>query len=62
MEAGQVGGIVGDLGGLLGSVIGTYFKNTNGPKERAFVLRCSVICGTAVAKQAVGVNGHFLSM
>ena len=39
------GGIFGGIGGLAGGIIGTYFsiKNTNGPRERAFMFKASVI-------------------
>lgn len=45
MDAGLVGGILGGTLGLLGGAIGTYasIKNTQGPKERAFMVRASVI-------------------
>jgi hypothetical protein len=41
---GLIGGIIGGVGGLAGGAIGTYFsiKNTNGPKERQFMVRCAV--------------------
>jgi hypothetical protein len=47
---GLVGGIAGGLIGVMGGVIGTYvgIKNTNGPRERAFVVRASVICWIGV--------------
>lgn len=54
MDAGQMGGWVGGiLGGgigLAGGVIGTYFsiKHTNGPRERAYMVKASVVCWTAV--------------
>jgi Ca2+/Na+ antiporter len=54
MNAGEIGGwigaIVGGLGGLAGGIIGTYFsiKNTNGPRERTFVIKAAVICFVAV--------------
>ena len=43
---GLVGGIVGGAIGLLGGAVGTYFsvRNTLGPRERAFVIKASVIC------------------
>jgi hypothetical protein len=42
---GLVGGIAGGVIGLLGGVVGTYFsiKNTAGPRERAFMIRASVL-------------------
>jgi len=46
MRTELVGGIVGSLIGIAGGVIGTYFgiKNTNGPRERAFMIRSAVAC------------------
>ena len=46
MNAGLVGGIIGSAIGVAGGVIGTYFgiKNTNGPRERAFMIRSAVAC------------------
>lgn len=50
MNAGQivglVGGILGGILGLAGGIIGTYvgIKRTNGPRERAFIVRASVVC------------------
>jgi hypothetical protein len=43
---GLAGGIVGAVIGLAGGAYGTYcsIKNTNGPRERAFMIRSSVIC------------------
>lgn len=45
MNAGVIGGIIGGIIGVIGGVIGTYFsiKNTNGPKERAFMIKASGI-------------------
>lgn len=47
---GWAGGIVGSAIGLLGGIIGTYFsiKNTNGPRERAFMVKSSVVCWVAI--------------
>lgn len=41
---GWIGGIAGGLIGLAGGIIGTYFsiKNTNGPRERSFMIRSAV--------------------
>ena len=46
MDTGLIGGIAGGVLGLIGGLIGTYFsiKNTRGPRERAFVIKCSVVC------------------
>ncbi len=42
---GLIGGILGSVIGVLGGAVGTYFsiKNTNGPRERAFMIRCAAI-------------------
>ena len=47
---GLIGAIVGSAVGVLGGVIGTYFsiKNTGEPRERAFVIKASVVCWIAV--------------
>ena len=47
---GWIGGIVGGLLGLAGGIIGTYFsiKNTNGPRERAFMVRAAAVCWVAI--------------
>ena len=45
MNLGFVGGIIGGALGVLGGAIGTYFsiKNTSGPRERAFLIRISIV-------------------
>ena len=50
MNAGIMGGIIGSVLGTAGGVIGTYFsiKNTNGPLERAFMIKASVIAWIAI--------------
>ncbi len=42
---GWIGGISGGILGCIGGLIGTYFsiKNTNGPLEKAFMIKCAVI-------------------
>ncbi len=42
----QLIGFVGCVGGVLGGVVGTYFgvKNAAGGRERAFMIRASVLC------------------
>ena len=47
---GWIGGIAGVVIGLTGGMIGTYFsvKNTNGPRERAFVVKAVLISWTAI--------------
>ena len=50
MNAGLIGGIVGAVIGLLGGAFGTYcsVKNTKGPRERAFMIKASLVCWLAV--------------
>ena len=50
MHPGTIGIIIGCLGGLAGGIIGTYcsIKNTNGPRERAFMIKVSVIGWIAI--------------
>ncbi len=48
---GLVGGIAGGVVGIMGGLVGTYFSinNTNGPKERAFVIRAAAVCWLGVS-------------
>jgi hypothetical protein len=50
MDPGLVGGIVGSLFGVAGGLIGTYLsiRNTNGPRERAFMIRSAIVCWIGV--------------
>lgn len=50
MHPGYIGAIVGSILGLAGGIIGTYFsiKNTNGPKERTFMIKASVVAWIAM--------------
>jgi hypothetical protein len=50
MHPGYIGAIVGCILGLAGGIIGTYFsiKNTNGPKERTFMIKASAVVWIAV--------------
>lgn len=50
MNGGLIGGVVGSIIGVLGGVVGTYcsIKNTRGPREKAFMIRCSVIVCVSV--------------
>jgi hypothetical protein len=54
---GWMGAIVGSLLGVLGGVVGTYFtiKNTRGPRERAFVIKGSIICWVFVVAFVVAM-------
>jgi hypothetical protein len=49
MHPGVVGGIIGCLIGLVGGIIGTYcsVKNTNGSRERAFMIKFVIVCWIA---------------
>ena len=49
--------IVGSLSGIAGCVVGTYFsiKNTLGPRERAFMIRGSVVAWLAITAFLVGL-------
>jgi len=49
-DLGLTGGIIGTVLGCAGGAIGTYFsiKNTDGPRERAFMIKASVICWIAL--------------
>jgi hypothetical protein len=50
MDAGLLGGIVGGALGVAGGAVGTYcsIRNTNGPLERAFMVRMAVTAWVAV--------------
>jgi hypothetical protein len=52
-----IGGIAGSLIGAAGGLIGTYFsvKNTNGPRERAFMVRAAIVCWVGVSVLMAGV-------
>lgn len=51
MDGGLIGGIVGGVLGLAGGIVGTYFsiRNTNGPRERAFMIKASIVTWIALA-------------
>lgn len=51
------GGILGGLLGLLGGVWGTYcsVRSTNGARERAFVIRASMVCWLGVIAFGLGI-------
>jgi hypothetical protein len=54
---GLVGGITGAIIGVLGGAFGTYMgiKNTQGPRERAFMIRASILCWAMVTAFLVGL-------
>ena len=51
MNAGIVGGILGAVIGIAGGIVGTWcsIRNTRGPRERAFMIRASVVAWLAIA-------------
>jgi len=51
MNPGLMGGIAGSLIGVAGGLIGTYcsIKNTNGTRERSFVIRSAAACWVGVS-------------
>jgi hypothetical protein len=46
----MLGAIIGSAIGVLGGIIGTYFsiKSTRGPRERAFVVKASILAWVLV--------------
>ncbi len=44
MTPGVLGGVIGSVVGILGGLIGTYYSihNTNGPRERGFMVKCAI--------------------
>ncbi len=57
MHPGLIGGIVGTVVGAAGGLVGAYFsiRNTNGPRERAFMIKASLLFGVFVAAFVAGV-------
>ena len=57
MDFGLMGGIIGSGLGVLGGAIGTYFsiKNTFGPRERAFMIRISILIWVLVTAFVCGL-------
>ncbi|MGH7950619.1 MAG: protein kinase domain-containing protein [Limisphaerales bacterium] len=55
--AGILGGVIGGIIGILGGVVGTYFalKSAKSPRERAFVIRASIICWAFVLAFVLGM-------
>ncbi len=47
----MIGAIAGSAIGILGGIAGTYYsiKNTNGPKERSFVMKASAVTWVAMS-------------
>jgi uncharacterized membrane protein YfcA len=52
-----VGALLGTAGGVLGGAFGVWasLKNTKGPREKAFVVRASVLCVVFVSAFIVGM-------
>ncbi|MGA2802548.1 MAG: hypothetical protein ABSE97_09320 [Verrucomicrobiota bacterium] len=57
MNLGIVGGVAGSVVGVLGGLVGTYFsiKNTKGPRERAFMVKASIVGWVFVAAFVLGM-------
>ena len=55
---GWIGGITGSVIGLAGGIVGTYFsiKNTKSPRERAFVVKASIVCWVFVLAFIIGMS------
>jgi phosphotransferase system glucose/maltose/N-acetylglucosamine-specific IIC component len=51
MNFGIIGGLIGGILGLLAGIFGTYcsIKNTNGPKEKSFMIKASIIAWIGIA-------------
>ncbi len=56
-QVGLIGGLVGGAIGIAGGAAGTYFsiKNTNGPRERAFMIRVSVVTWFVISAFLAGL-------
>ena len=50
MDVGLIGATVGGFLGFAGGAVGTYFgiRKTNGPRERAFMVKTAVIAWIAI--------------
>ena len=64
MNSGLIGAIIGSLIGLLGAGVGTYFsiKNTDGPKEKAFMIKVAImiwICVLAFIGLMLIIPGNY---
>lgn len=57
MGPGELGGLIGTVGGVCGGLIGTWcsIRNTNGPRERAFVIKASLLCWVAIVAFLAGL-------
>ena len=57
MNSGLIGSIGGGALGILGGVVGTYFsiRNTNSPRERAFMIKASILCWVFVLAFVFGM-------
>ena len=51
MDVGLVGGMIGGAIGVIGGIVGTYasINNTQGPKERQFMIRASAVAWIGIA-------------
>jgi len=57
LDIGLIGGITGGVLGLLGGVVGSYFsiKNTSGPRERAFMIRVTIVAWVLITAFLFGL-------
>jgi hypothetical protein len=57
MDAGTMGGIAGTVLGVIGGAVGTYFSvtRTNGPRERAFVVKAAIVTWLLVIAFLLGL-------
>jgi peptidoglycan/LPS O-acetylase OafA/YrhL len=57
MNIGLIGGMAGAALGLAGGLFGTYFsvKNTKSPRERAFMIKASIVCWAFVLAFVLGM-------
>lgn len=57
ITGGLIGGLLGSLIGLIGAVIGCYYsiKNTNGPKERKYMIKLVLATTLLISILLIGV-------
>src|SRR5215510_14279014 len=57
MNPGIIGAIIGGVFGVVGGLVGTYFsiKNTSGPRERAFMIKVSIVAWVLITAFLVGL-------
>jgi len=57
MDSGLIGAIVGSALGIAGGALGSYcsIKNTQGPRERRFVIKTTLVCWVLVCAFLAGL-------